>query len=168
MNLQEFKHCLEKFTPDDQKNLAEILSRYKNLQILGNGGSNAIASHMAEDYTKMLGKRAQSFSDAAMLTCYANDYGWPHAYRMYLEHFMLPDSLVILISSSGQSENILNAAEYASQHAQIITLSGFRSDNALKTRYSDRSLAHYYVASHDYGIVELMHNLILHSVISCG
>lgn len=167
MNLQEFKNCLEEFTQEKQQELENIISQYHNIFILGNGGSNAIASHMAEDYTKMLGKRAQAFGDAATLTCYANDYGWSQAYTKFLEHYLLPDSLVILMSSSGRSENILHAAQYASEHARIVTLSGFSPDNPLRTQFTSRSLVHYYVPSKDYGIVELMHNLILHSVIVC-
>lgn len=167
MNLQEFKHCLNLFTDAEQQQLTNIISYYTNIIILGNGGSSAVASHIAEDYTKMLGKRCTTFSDSARLTCYANDYGWEQAYKMYLEHFLLPKSLVILISSSGKSKNILNAADYAMQHADIITMSGFEHDNPLRTNYKSKSLMHFYVPSKDYGIVELMHNLILHSVIKC-
>lgn len=169
MNLQEFKKCLDGFSEQDQNHLNEIFKKYHNIFILGNGGSNAIASHIAEDYTKMMGKRATAFGDAPMLSCYANDYGWEHAYKMYLEHFLLPNSLVILISSSGKSKNILNAAEFAiNNNAQIITLSGFDSDNPLRTTYADKSLMHFYVPSYDYGIVECLHQIILHSVIKCA
>lgn len=167
MNLQEFKNCLNGFTTEEQNKFSEIISKHHNIMILGNGGSSAVASHIAEDYTKMLGKRAMAFGDAPMLSCYANDYGWENAYKMYVEHFLLPDSLLILISSSGKSKNILNAAEYSIGKANLITLSGFESNNPLRTEYADKSLMHFYVPSKDYGIVELIHNLILHSVISC-
>lgn len=167
MNLQEYKNCLNNFTEEQQSHLDKIISKHKNIMILGNGGSSAIASHIAEDYTKMLGKRAVAFGDAPMLSCYANDYGWENAYKMYIEHFLLPDSLVILISSSGKSKNILNAAEYVVGKANLITMSGFDLNNPLRINYADKSLMHFYVPSNDYGIVELLHNLILHSVIKC-
>lgn len=167
MNLQEFKDCLNLFTDLEQQKLIDIISKHNDIIILGNGGSSAVASHIAEDYTKMLGKRAITFSDSARLTCYANDYGWEKAYKMYLKHFLLPNSLVILISSSGKSKNILNAADYVIDKANLITLSGFDSNNPLKTIYGEKSLMHFYVPSKDYGIVELLHNLILHSVIKC-
>lgn len=167
MNLQEFKSCLNGFTPAQQSKLTEIVSRHTNIIILGNGGSSAVASHIAEDYTKMLGKRATTFSDSARLTCYANDYGWENAYKMYLQHFLLSESLVILISSSGKSKNVLNAADYVVDKSSLITMSGFDNDNPLKTLFADKSLMHFYVPSKDYGIVEIMHNLILHSVIKC-
>lgn len=167
MNLQEFKNCLNLFTNVEQQQLIDIISKHNDIIILGNGGSSAVASHISEDYTKMLGKRATTFSDPARLTCYANDYGWENAYKMYLEHFLLPKSLVILISSSGKSKNILNAADYVIDKADLITLSGFDNDNPLKTMYGKKSLMHFYIPSKDYGIVELLHNLILHSVIKC-
>lgn len=165
MNLQKFKACLDLFNEDQQKQFTEIISKYHNIIILGNGGSNAIASHMAQDYTKALGKRAIAFGDSPQLTCYANDYGYENAYKMFLEHYLLPESLVILISSSGKSPNILNAAEYCIGKADMITMSGFDSDNPLRTKYGEKSLMHFYVPGNDYGIVELMHNVILHSVI---
>lgn len=165
MNLQEFKNCFNEFTLDQQESLSKIINNYHNIIILGNGGSSAISSHIAEDYTKMLGKRAMSFGDTPMLSCYANDYGWDNAYKMFLEHFLLPNSLVILISSSGKSKNILNAAEYLIDKSKIITMSGFDSDNPLRKNYSDKSLMHFYVPSNDYGIVESIHQIMLHSII---
>ncbi len=167
MNLQEFKKCLDGFTEKEQSDLDKIIKAHQNIFILGNGGSSAVASHIAEDYTKMLGKRAVTFSDSSMLSCYANDYGWDNAYKMFLEHFLIPESLVITISSSGRSKNILNATEYALSKAKVITMSGFEHDNPLRLSYGSQSLMHFYVPSKDYGIVELLHNLILHSVIEC-
>lgn len=165
MNLQKFKECLELFDDKQRECFSDVISKYKNIIILGNGGSNAIASHMAQDYTKMLGKRAIAFGDTPQLSCYANDYGYANAYKMFLEHYLLPNSLVILISSSGNSMSILNAAEYCVGKADMVTMSGFDPNNSLRVRYTDSSLIHFYVPSHDYGIVELMHNLILHSAI---
>jgi len=70
-----------------------------------------------------------------------------------------------LISSSGNSKNILNAALFCAGKYNMITLSGFDSDNKLRTEYRHDSLLHFYVPSKDYGIVEYMHGIILHSVI---
>ena len=132
---------------------------------MGNGGSNAITGHVAQDYTKALGKKAICFCDSSRLTCYANDYGWENAYTEFLRQFAEKDSLVILISSSGNSKNILNAAQFCAGKYNMITLSGFDSDNKLRTEYRHDSLLHFYVPSKDYGIVEYLHGIILHSVI---
>ena len=52
--------------------LEKVINEYENIIIIGNGGSNSIASHIAQDYTKMLDKKAISFSDSSRLTCYIN------------------------------------------------------------------------------------------------
>lgn len=165
MILNTYKHILDKISQDDLDKLKSIIDSYQDIIILGNGGSNAISCHIAEDYTKALGKRALCFGDSARMSCYANDYGWEYAYTKYIEHFATKNTLVILISSSGNSKNILNAASYCSKKHPMITMSGFDEINKLNTIYANKSLLHFYVASDDYGIVECIHELILHSVI---
>jgi D-sedoheptulose 7-phosphate isomerase len=165
MNLQNFKSCFEDIDRDDLSKLKEYVFNAKNIIILGNGGSNAISCHIAQDYTKALGVRSLAFGDSSRISCYANDYGWDNAYAKFLEHFADKDTLVILISSSGNSQNILNAAEYCLGKNDMITLSGFNHDNKLRTVYGPESLLHFYIPNSDYGIVEVLHELILHSVI---
>ena len=65
----------------------DIIQAYEKVIIIGNGGSNSISSHIAQDYTKALGKRAISFSDPSRLTCYINDYGRDNAYVEFLKDF---------------------------------------------------------------------------------
>lgn len=166
MDLIKYKECLENLNQDNLNKLKEIIFRYRDIIILGNGGSNAISSHMAEDYTKMLNKRAICFGDSARMSCYANDYGWENSYKMFLEHFANGDTLIILISSSGNSPNIINAASYCKENnISMITMSGFSKENKLKSEFGDNSLLHFWVDSTDYGIVECLHELILHSVL---
>lgn len=143
-----------------------ILTNTSEIIILGNGGSNAISSHMAEDYTKALKKKGIAFTDAARLTCYANDYGYENAFKQYLSEFSSTDSLIILISSSGNSKNILNCAQYCVDNKlQFIILSGFNANNQLRDTYKDLALIDFWVDSKDYGVVECVHEIILHSVI---
>jgi len=133
--------------------------------ILGNGGSNAISSHIAEDYTKALKIVSTSFSDGPRLTCYANDYGYENAFREYVKEFSQPDGLVILISSSGNSKNIVNCADYCQKHGlQYIILTGFNENNKLR-EYAEDAILDFWVDSTDYGIVECTHEIILHSII---
>ena len=82
--------------------LKKIIDSSQEIIIIGNGGSNAIASHISQDYTKVLGKKSFSFSDPSRLTCYINDYGNENAYAKFLEHFSSANTTVILISSSGE------------------------------------------------------------------
>lgn len=165
MNLQNFKSCLDNINQDDLSKLKQYVLGAKNIIILGNGGSNAISCHLAQDYTKALGIKTIAFGDSSRMSCYANDYGWDNAYTKFLEHFADSDTIVVLISSSGNSQNILNAAEYCVSKHTMITLSGFNHDNKLRTKYGPLSLLNFYVPSTDYGIVEILHELILHSVI---
>ena len=144
--------------------LKNFIDMYIHIILIGNGGSNSIASHIAQDYTKMLGKKAICFSDPSRLTCYINDYGRDEAYKKFLEHFCNSNTLVILMSSSGRSENILNAARYCEKSAiKYIALSGFDEDNPLNKMQSTE--ISYHVKSHDYGVVESAHMAFLHSII---
>lgn len=165
MNLSEYKHCLNLITETDLSTLQQAVQSHEHIILLGNGGSNAISCHIAQDYTKVLRKRALCFGDSSRLSCYANDYGWSRAYREFLVQFADPATLVILLSSSGNSENILQCADLCLGRHDLITLSGFAPDNRLRTQYSASSLVHFYVPSYDYGVVECLHELILHSVI---
>jgi D-sedoheptulose 7-phosphate isomerase len=87
------------------------------------------------------------------------------AYQQFLKEFADKDSLVILISSSGNSENIVNCAKYCiDSKIKMITLSGFSENNKLKT-LTEESYLHFWVDSSDYGVVECLHQVILHTVV---
>ncbi|MAG26603.1 hypothetical protein CMI47_13760 [Candidatus Pacearchaeota archaeon] len=149
---------------DKKEELRSLIDNHDHIIIIGNGGSNSVASHIAQDYTKMLGKRAVSFSDPSRLTCYINDYGRDEAYKKFIEHFEEPNTLVILISSSGRSENILTAGRYCEEkHIPTCVLSGFYKDNPLNEMKSPE--ISYHVDSHDYGVVESAHQVFLHSIL---
>ena len=81
--------------------------------LVGNGGSAAMASHVAVDLTKAAGIRAINFNEADLLTCLANDYGYEHWVSKALEFYSDAGDLVILISSSGESKNLVNGAKQA-------------------------------------------------------
>lgn len=166
MNIDDLKKNLEEIKQEDILTLSKLLQNRDLILLIGNGGSNAICSHLAQDYTKALGKRALSFSDASRLTCYINDYGREEAYSKFVEQFSTKQSLCILISSSGNSDNILKTAQYCVQNSiDFIILSGFDENNKLRSQFSKYAKLSYYVASHDYGIVENLHSIFLHAVI---
>jgi D-sedoheptulose 7-phosphate isomerase len=166
MDLIELGKLLGNIKSENIATLKNLLSGRDRIYLIGNGGSNAICSHIAQDYTKALGYRAECFSDGSRLTCYINDYGRDEAYAKYLEHFATQKSLVILISSSGNSSNILSAAEWCVQSdVPFVILSGFDEQNSLRKMYSPYAKLEFYVKSSDYGIVENLHSIFLHSVI---
>jgi D-sedoheptulose 7-phosphate isomerase len=137
------------------------------LIFVGNGGSAAIASHMATDYSKNGGVRSLALNDASMLTCLGNDLGYDRVFAKQIELHARSGDLVIAISSSGRSANILNAVEAAAAAGcTIATMSGFTPDNPLRRKGE----WNFYVASDRYGFVEIGHLTICHAVLDflCG
>lgn len=142
--------------------LAQRMVRAQRVIFIGNGGSAAIASHMANDFSKNGDLVTLAFNDPASLTCLANDLGYDAVFAHPLEKHVTLEDLLIAISSSGRSENILRAVQVASQHdAEVVTLTGFDDTNPLR-QMGDKN---YHVASHDYGIVETVHLGMLHAAL---
>ena len=163
MNLDKLKLEINKITEDVKEDLGYFKNNHKEIIIIGNGGSNSIASHISQDYTKVLDKKSYSFSDPSRLTCYINDYGRDWAYYEFLKDFAEKDTLVILISSSGNSMNIVNAATWCEQKEIVyLALTGFDKNNNLNIM---KSPFKYHVDSDDYGIVECVHQILLHSIL---
>ena len=134
----------------------------KKVILAGNGGSAAMASHVAVDLTKTAGIRAINFNEADLLTCFANDYGYEHWVARALEFYADPGDLAILISSSGALQNMLNGAEQASAMGlAVISLSGFSPDNPMR-RLGDLNL---WAASDSYNIVEMTHHVWLLAIV---
>jgi D-sedoheptulose 7-phosphate isomerase len=132
------------------------------LMFVGNGGSAGICSHMAIDYSKNGDMRAMAFNDGAALTCLANDLGYDQVFAKQIDLHARPGDIVIAISSSGRSSNILRAVDKARQReCHIYTLSGFDSDNPLRSM-GDLNI---FLASHEYGFVEVGHLTLLHAVL---
>lgn len=133
--------------------------RGRKTVVVGNGGSAAIASHVAVDLTKNARILAMNFNEADLITCFANDYGYEHWMEKAIEFYGEPGDVLIAISSSGQSKNILNACLAARRRgfAAVVTLSGFASDNPLR-RLGDHN---FFVESRAYNLVELTHQFWL-------
>jgi D-sedoheptulose 7-phosphate isomerase len=137
------------------------------LIFVGNGGSSAIASHMATDYSKNGDVRAMALNDTAMLTCLGNDLGYERVFAKQVELYARADDLVIAISSSGRSANILNAVAAArAAKCTVVTFSGFTPDNPLR-RLGDLN---FYIDADRYGFVEIGHLTICHAILDfiCG
>jgi|GEM_PF-274710 phosphoheptose isomerase len=133
----------------------------RKVLLVGNGGSAGIASHVHNDLTKAVGARALVFNEAALLTALSNDAGYESAFETLTRLWASPGDLMIAISSSGRSANILRAVAAArGRGCAVVTLSGFASDNVLR-RQGDLN---FYIASCNYGLVELAHSVILHFI----
>jgi len=122
------------------------------IMIVGNGGSAGIASHTAIDLSKNANLRAVAF----------NDFGYEHVFAKQIEFHGKPNDLLIAISSSGGSPNILNAVSAArARNIRAVTFSGFKTDNPLRTSGD----LNFYVPANEYGFVEMAHQALLHALL---
>ena len=139
-----------------------IHSEDATIYYFGNGASASHASHMAADFSKNGRIRSIAFNDAAALTCYANDYSYEEVFSKQIEIHGQAGDILVAISSSGESENIVLAARAARKiGASVITLSGFEAGNRLR-KLGDLNA---WVPSPDYGFVEIAHLGIIHSIV---
>lgn len=130
--------------------------------VIGNGGSAGIASHFCTDLLRTLQMSAMTFSDSNIITCFANDFGYENVYKMPLMRNLRSRDLLIAISSSGSSQNILEACQVArDKKAGLITLSGFEPNNALR----GLGELNFWLESADYGLVETGHFFLLHTIV---
>lgn len=130
--------------------------------IIGNGGSAGIASHFSNDLMKALRIPSVTLHDSNILTCLANDIGYEQVFSYQLDRLLKPQDLLVAISSSGKSNNILKGVDVARQRkADLITLSGFLENNPLRGQGN----LNFWIDRSDYGLVESAHFFLLHSMI---
>lgn len=166
----EYMKTLGKYVADVDsallKSSAELLRKTrqgrKKIIIIGNGGSAAIAGHVSVDLVKTAGLRAINFNEADLITCFSNDYGYENWLEKALEAYADEGDLLISISSSGQSRNIINATTKAKDIGlEIITFSGFSEHNPLRCM----GLINFWVDSKKYNIVEMTHHVWLSAIV---
>lgn len=127
--------------------------------LVGNGGSSGIISHSSIDFINACKIAAHPLTDNSILTCLANDYGYENVFSKALEINFSAKDVLIAVSSSGSSQNILNAAATArSKGGKVITFSGFKPGNPLRTSGD----YNFWIDSDNYGKVEIGHALLLH------
>ncbi len=139
--------------------LLEVRENNKKVLIFGNGGSAAISSHFSVDITKNAGVRCLNFNEADLITCFANDYGFEHWVEKAIDFYGDEGDLLIVISSSGSSQNMLNGVNAArnGNFKAVVTLSGFADNNPLN-QLGDINL---WVDSKAYNFVENIHQIWL-------
>ena len=161
--LARYKHSLFETDVSDKliimkQKLLNIKKDRNKVIIAGNGGSAAIASHVSVDLTKQGGIRTVNFNDADLITCFANDYGYENWLSKAIEFYGDNGDLVILISSSGNSKNMVNAAKVSKQlKMDVVTFTGFTADNPLKQEGD----INFWLDSKAYNIVENTHQIWL-------
>ena len=134
--LHKLSKTLVSYDDNDFLRIVDAINKTKKNKgkviLVGNGGSAAMASHVSVDLTKLCRIRAVNFNEADLLTCFANDYGYENWVEKALSFYADKEDLLICISSSGTSKNIINGAKYAKKiGCKVITLTGF-DKNKLK------------------------------------
>mgnify|MGYP001493276983 FL=1 len=143
----------------------EAFNNHKRIIILGNGGSNSVASHISQDYMKFHKKKVSILSDPSMITMLTNDFGYEFAYQKFLEYYVEDDTLVVIISSGGESPNMLKCVDWCEDNKiPYGVLTGFKSNNTIRGEASN-ALWNYHIASESYGVVECVHQIFLHGVV---
>jgi len=152
---------------DQLEKIADLIkainSKGNKVLIFGNGGSAAISSHFSVDLTKNAGLRCVNFNEADLITCFANDYGFEHWAEKAIDFYGDEGDLLIVISSSGSSKNMLNGVRAArnGNFKAVVTLSGFDNNNPL-CQLGDINL---WIDSRAYNFVENIHQVWLLAIV---
>tara|TARA_Y100000768_G_scaffold326899_1_gene264390 strand:+ start:22 stop:579 length:558 start_codon:yes stop_codon:yes gene_type:complete len=140
------------------KMISKTIKKKGKVYIVGNGGSSSIASHVSVDLAKVAKVPSSTFNNANLITCFANDYGYENWVTEAIKAYMNKNDMIILISSSGTSKNIVNAARYCKKKSiDLITFSGFKKNNPL-TNYGK---VNFHIDSNQYNFIEMSHHIIL-------
>ena len=135
----------------------------KKILIFGNGGSAAIASHFSIDLTKNAKIRCTNYNESDLITCFSNDYGYERWVEMAIKYYGNKGDVLIVISSSGKSKNIINGciAAKKKKFLKIITLTGHSINNPVK-KLGDINL---WANSKAYNYIENIHQFWLLSLV---
>ena len=163
---QDIVNCVQRL---DERKINLIYKMIKDtskkggiIYIAGNGGSASTSSHMSTDLTKNAKIKSMSFNDANLITCFANDYGYENWLKAAIKYYVKANDLVVLLSVSGKSKNLINAANFCKKKKiKFITMTGAKKNNPL----SQKGIINYWIDSKAYNIVETLQMAILASIV---
>ena len=143
--------------------LIEIKKNNKKTMIFGNGGSAAIASHFSVDLTKNANIRCSNYNESDLITCFSNDYGYERWVEKAIDFYADENDLLILISSSGKSMNMINACKAARKKKmlKVVTFTGHDKNNPL-SKLGD---VNFWINSKAYNFIENTHQVWLLTVV---
>lgn len=138
---------------------SDLKRRKGTVFLVGNGASASMASHVAADLAKNAHIRTEVFSDLSLITAIANDISYDEVFSEPLRRRMAEGDMLVAVSSSGNSPNVLRAVEECRElGGSSVTLSAMSSDNKLR-EVGDLNL---YIPARTYGLAESCHAAILH------
>ena len=164
---KEIKSNIDNFNINKLKKFKKLIlstsKKNKKILIFGNGGSAATASHFAVDMTKNAGIRCLTLNEYDLITCFSNDFGYEKWVAKSIEYYADKEDLIIFLSCSGNSMNIVNACRYSIKKGmKVVTLTGIQKNNKVNKLKSDLS---FWINSKNYNIIEISHFIILLSII---
>ena len=139
--------------------ISDVKKNNNKVMIFGNGGSAAIASHVSVDLTKNAKIKSTNYNEADLITCFSNDYGYERWIEKAVEFYADKNDVLILISSSGKSLNMINGARIAKSKkiSKIITFTGHENNNPL-SKLGD---INFWINSKAYNFIENTHQIWL-------
>jgi D-sedoheptulose 7-phosphate isomerase len=168
-SLDETVRAIQSLDQGVLQELANLISDLQHSQgvlwTMGNGGSSSTGSHMACDVSKGIGAslespiRALSINDQVITqSAWANDFGFEDAMRNQLEQLARPGDAVLAISGSGNSPNVVNAAQWAKESGFPVAIMVGRNGGLL-SEHADLELR---VDSTDMQVLENVHLVVVH------
>jgi D-sedoheptulose 7-phosphate isomerase len=174
INISELRACLDSLSVWDSAGEAlepdvafsrwraatrQLLKTGNTLYCIGNGASASMASHISADLAKNAYLNTKVFTDLSLLTALANDLCYEEVFAEPLRRHMKKGDMLVAISSSGRSPNVLRGAQEATKlGGMVVTLSAMKPDNPLRTL----GTINFYVPADTYGMAETSHAAILH------
>ncbi len=162
----DFVSVLKKIQKKDISNLCNKIYDVKNhkskIMIFGNGAGASIASHFANDLTNTSGIKAMSYDNTAQITCLSNDYLFQNWVKKTISYYANNNDLVILLSASGNSKNMINAAKFCKKNKiNYFSITGFKKQNKLNLNSANKI----WINSLSYNYVEMTQLFILLSIV---
>ncbi len=139
-----------------RNSIASTCENNGRLIFMGNGASASLSSHAATDFTKQAKIPSIAFNDHNLVTALSNDYGYENWISKAIEYYSKSNDMLIFISVSGESTNLINGIKYAKKNKiKTASLTGSNKNNTIKIN-TDISL---WVDSKAYNIVECIHTI---------
>ena len=139
-----------------RNSIANTFENNGRLIFMGNGASASLSSHAATDFTKQAKIPSIAFNDHNLVTALSNDYGYENWVSKAIEYYCKRNDMLIFISVSGESKNLINGIKYAKKNnIKTASLTGSKENNTIKIN-TDISL---WVDSNAYNIVECIHTI---------
>jgi D-sedoheptulose 7-phosphate isomerase len=162
----EVTNILNKLNIEDIEKLDKAITAVKKkkskILVFGNGANISLASHFATDMTKNGKITTSSFNDGNLITCFSNDYGFENWIQNTIKYYSSKNDLIILLSASGTSKNIIKAAKYCYKNKfRCVSIYGFNKKNNL-SKYCGLNI---WIDAKSYNLIEIAQAVILLSIV---